>query len=139
MRGSSQAAGHRGDRRGARAARVVEANGEGKDALLLADGNASSSEKRERFEKVTMGPLGPLAFFGFDFRGMLKYALSIWAPRVRMDFIVKFDGLTGYVCDYSQKWQCLVFAPRFQRSLPGPRICQRRRSKDQLDRHSRFT
>ena len=37
-----------------------------------------------------------------------------------MDFSVKFDGLTGYValCDNSQKWQCLVFAPRFQRSLP---------------------
>ena len=39
--------------------RVAEANGQGKDAFLLAVGNASSSEKRERFEKVTMGPLGP--------------------------------------------------------------------------------
>ena len=38
---------------------MAEANGQGKDAFLLADGNASSSEKRERFEKVTMGPLGP--------------------------------------------------------------------------------
>ena len=37
-----------------------------------------------------------------------------------MDFSFKFDGLTGYVCDRSQKWQCLVFAPRFQRRLPGP-------------------
>ena len=59
MRGSSEVATPLGKRRGARAARVVEANGEGKDAFLLADGNASSSEKRERFEKVTMGPLGP--------------------------------------------------------------------------------
>ena len=37
---------------------MAEANGEGKDAFLLADGKASSSEKREGYD----GPLGPLAF-----------------------------------------------------------------------------
>ena len=31
-----------------------------------------------------------------------------------MGFSLKMCGLTGYVCDHSQKWQCLVFAPRFR-------------------------
>ena len=56
MRGSSEVAAHPGKRRGARAVRVAESNGEGKDAFLLADGNASSSETRERRKRLRWAP-----------------------------------------------------------------------------------
>ena len=49
------------------------------------------------------GKKGPTNLGTEESVGHAKYALSIWAPRVRMDFSVKFDGLTGYVCDLSQK------------------------------------
>ena len=69
MRGSSEVAAPLGKRRGVRAARVAEASAEGNDAFLLAEGNASSSEKRERRKRLRWVPAHKkfLAFLGLIF------------------------------------------------------------------------
>ena len=77
MRGSSEVAAHPGKRRGARAVRVAEANGEGKDAFLLPDGNASSSEKRERLAHEKLF----LAFFLGIFSSRIFIGSNDFQPK----------------------------------------------------------
>ena len=47
-------------------------------------------------------------------RGMLNVGFFVMGQTRHMGFSMTMCGLTGYVCDNSQKWQCLVFAPRFR-------------------------